>query len=171
MEILNKMLVGVATMALFATANSAVVVASGADATPHGLPLDIVEDVLIANGASLQQIGEAIKKAAKDENWNIESEASGLITVRYPNRDNRYHLILNVYFNESNYRVRYVSSQGLDAYYDCFIRTTGYREWKYYPVCFHPKASKVTDKLKARIDMRLKSLGKQGSEDKANMYY
>lgn len=170
MKLYKRTLVGLMALLMSASVCSEVAIHSSGNATPHGIPLDIGENISVAHGTDASKIRDAIKVAAREENWQIQSEASGVMTIRYPKKSSRYHLILNVYYDNTGCRLRYVSSQGLDAHYDCQV-LSGYRQWTYYPVCFHRTASRVTDKLKSRIAVRLNDLGNQGAAVKAKTYY
>ena len=84
-------------------------------------PLKMPGEQLVASNVSEKTIREAILKAAALRSWRIVQEAPGSVVLAYPDnqRATRYEATFEVLYSAKSYRIRYLSSYGLDEKPNC----------------------------------------------------
>ena len=113
-------------------------------------PLKVPGEQMVASNVSQKEIREAILKAATRRNWRIVKDASGSIVLAYPanQRSARYDATFEVIYSDKSYRIRYLSSYGLDEKLNCEGSTP----------CLHRNVNKWVANLNMDIQRYLSGL-------------
>jgi hypothetical protein len=126
------------------------------------IPLKNIDDQVIGNELSEQQVKEAINRGVESAGWSIESEAPGNILATYTIRI--HTIAVNIRYTEKEYNINYAYSKNMKI--NCTDdRAKGIILSKWpeescggaHPQLIHAAYEKWVKELKSEIDAALSS--------------